>query len=225
MIASKINDSAYISHRSAFEYYGYADQVQNDVYVSSNSAFRKFEFDGFNYIFIKSRIDDGVIMKSDKVVKSDKVIESDGVVGSGGIVATGRVRVTDIEHTVIDCINDFEKFGGPEALLNSIPSLPLLDEEKLLLYLKCYNKQVLYQKTGYMLEHFKNELKISGEFFISCKKGILKSVHRLSMNIHKSESVYDKKWRLYVPEKLMSLLAEGAEFGDKYNDPIHPVWE
>ena len=45
-IASAISDTSYISHHTAMEYYGVSDQVFYDVYVSSKTKFRNFEFDG-----------------------------------------------------------------------------------------------------------------------------------------------------------------------------------
>ena len=47
-IASSINESSYVSHHSAFEYYGVTDQVYYDVYVSSDMRFHDFIFDGHN---------------------------------------------------------------------------------------------------------------------------------------------------------------------------------
>ena len=42
VIASSLTDSAYISHHTALEYYGYANQVFYDVYVSSEKRFHDF---------------------------------------------------------------------------------------------------------------------------------------------------------------------------------------
>ena len=39
MIASAPTDTSYVSHRSAFEYYGYTNQVSYDVSVTSTQKF------------------------------------------------------------------------------------------------------------------------------------------------------------------------------------------
>ncbi len=57
------------------------------------------------------------------------------------------VRVTDMERTILDSINDLDKIGGLEELLRCLELINYADEEKLLLYLKLtFHKQVLYQK-------------------------------------------------------------------------------
>jgi predicted transcriptional regulator of viral defense system len=183
-IGSHINATSYISHYSAFSYYGYSNQVMNEVYVSSDSVFRDFEYSGLKYKFLKSRMSEGIVKTTD------------------------GVRVTDLERTVLDGINDFEKIGGLEELLRSLALVPYLDEKKLLSYLKVYGKQALYQKTGYILEVFKTDLKLTDEFFKICRDNINKSVKVLSKNFNKEQVVYNSKWQMFVPKKLLSIISE-----------------
>ena len=44
-IASAITDTSFVSHHTALEYYGVTDQVYYDVYVSSATRFKEFEYD------------------------------------------------------------------------------------------------------------------------------------------------------------------------------------
>ena len=48
-IASRVTDDACVSHHSAFEYYGYANQVFYDVYFTTQKRVRPFSYDGVNY--------------------------------------------------------------------------------------------------------------------------------------------------------------------------------
>ena len=187
VIASHITQSAYVSHHSAFSYYGYTNQVFYDIYVSSASRFNSFEFDGVTYRYVMSRTDKGVEKKAD------------------------GVSVTSLERTIIDSINDFEKIGGFEELLRSLTMIPYADENKLLLYLKNCEKQYLYQKTGYILEHFKNEMNLSNEFFDQCEAHTAKSIRYLYQGLNKDQALYSKRWQLYVPRNLLSILSEGGE--------------
>lgn len=186
VIASNLTESAYISHHTALEYYGCTNQVFYDVYVSSDTKFNTFEFNGLTYRYQMSRINDGIVKKPD------------------------GTRVTDLERTVIDSINDFEKIGGLEELLRSLEMMPYADETKLLCYLKSYGKQILFQKAGYILEHFKDSLKITDAFFKACEAEISKSVRYLYHGLEKEKSIYNKKWRLFVPEQLLALTSEGG---------------
>ena len=53
LIASNITDTSFVSHHSAFEFYGYYNQVYYNVNVSSISKFNTFEFEENNYTLIK----------------------------------------------------------------------------------------------------------------------------------------------------------------------------
>jgi len=183
-IATRITETAYVSHHAAFEYYGCANQVSYQVEVSSETPFASFDFGGNTYAYLASRIKKGVITRPD------------------------GVRVTDTERTVLDGIHDFEKVMGLEELLRCLALLPSVKEDKLLQYLAVYNKQVLYQKAGYILRHFQKEFHLSEAFFTECAARIGKSTRYLTVN---ENGVYDKEWRLVVPENLMGLTVKGAD--------------
>jgi len=186
-IASNITDESYISHHSAFEYYGYANQVFYEVYVSGAKRFADFEYDGITYHYVAPRINFGVVLNDD------------------------GVRVTDIERTVIDGINDFEKIAGFEELLRCLELIPYVDENKLLHYLANYGKQFLYQKSGYILNYFRNELRLSNKFFDVCEIKVGKSIRYLYNGIDNEMNVFDNHWQLYVPKNLLNILSQGSE--------------
>ncbi len=186
LIASRITDSSYVSHHSAFAWYGYANQVSNDMFVSSDKAFAPFSFEGTTYRHLKSRISEGVEVKPD------------------------GARVTDIERTILDGLNDFDKVMGLEELLRCLSSIPSADESKLLTYLGIYNKQVLYQKAGYILNHFKQDLNLSDVFFGECARHIGKSIRYLYNSEDKSGFVHDRMWRMMVPKDLMNMTSKGG---------------
>lgn len=183
-IAGHITKTAYVSHHAAFEYYGCANQVSYQIEVSSETPFAAFDFGGHTYAYLASRIKDGVVTRPD------------------------GVRVTDAERTALDSVHDFEKVMGLEELLRCLALLPSLDEDKLLQYLAMYNKQVLYQKTGYILRHFQSDFRLSEDFFAQCAARIGKSTRYLTADIN---GVYDKEWQMVVPQNLTSLTGKGAD--------------
>jgi len=187
-VASHAAPGAYVSHHSAFEYYGYANQVYYELYVASKARFRTFEYDGVIYRHLPPRIDIGVDSKHD------------------------GVRVTDTERTVIDSINDFEKIGGLEELLRCLDMIPHLDYLKLLEYLAAYDTGFLYQKTGYVLEYYKEQMSLPGGFFISCQSNATQGGRYLFQGLcHKSHTL-NRDWRLYVPVDLMAITRKGENY-------------
>lgn len=179
-IASSITPTSYVSHRSAFEYYGYTNQVSYEMNVSSNTAFANFEYAGINYAYIASRLPEGII-------------EQQGV------------RVTDLERTTVDYIGDFDHIGGLEELLRSLEMITFLSEERLLRYLELSGKAVLYQKAGYILEHFRDSLKLGDHFFEVCSLRKGKSKRYFSKSANQNHVIYNNRWGLMVPENLLHI--------------------
>ena len=186
-IGSHVTEGSYLSHHSAFEYYGCANQVFYEVYVSGGKRFAPFEFDDVTFRYIAPRISDGIVEKPD------------------------GVRVTDMERTVLDSLGDFEKIAGLEELLHCLELVPYLDEKNLLEHLERYGKQVLYQKTGYILSHLKKELRLSDRFFEICESKVTKSVRYLYHGVKHEPSAFDSRWQLFVPQNLMKLVLHGGE--------------
>lgn len=185
-IASNITPSSHISHYSAFEYYGVANQVFYDVYVSSKERFDTFDFDGRTYKYIADKLDDGVLTER-------------------------HTKVTDMERTIIDSIKDFSRIGGLEELLHCLSAIPFADEGKLMHYLKEYNNQFLFQKTGYILALLQDELKISNDFIEKCCSMVNRSTRYLYPDIVNEKAVFDRKWRLFVPSGIHLLTGDGGD--------------
>jgi predicted transcriptional regulator of viral defense system len=183
-IAERITPSACVSHHAAFEYYGCANQVSYQVEVSSETPFAPFGYDGNTYAYFAARIKDGITAGRD------------------------GVRVTDTERTVLDGINDFEKVMGLEELLRCMELVPSVREDKLLSYLTAYGKQVLYQKTGYILRHFQRGWNLSEDFFGECAARIGKSTRYLN---GRAGGIYNSEWRLMVPADLMKITGKGVD--------------
>ena len=121
-----------------------------------------------------------------------------------------KVRITDVERTILDGINDFEKVIGLEELLRCLELLPLVKEDKLLTYLESYGKQVLYQKTGYILWHFRNTWNLSDAFFSTCESQIGKSKRYLLKTSIRDGNIYNHRWRLIVPKNFENLTSKGV---------------
>ena len=183
-IASRISDDACVSHHSAFEFYGYANQVYYDVYFATVKKVRPFDYDGLHYQPVVWR-------------------------GNAGVAETNNgVRVTSLERTVIDSIADFTRIGGLEELLRCLTLVPALDEKKLLEALEIYGRGQLYQKAGYILEAYAKELSLSDAFFSECAAGV--SGSKTYLFEKREDFVFHGKWLLYAPKELKKLVDKGA---------------
>lgn len=180
-IASQITPTSYVSHHTAMEYYGLTDQVFYDVYVSSETSFRDFVFDGYTYSYVASKSSEGI----------------DRPPYSGG------VAVTNLERTIVDSIKDMDKIAGVEEVIQNVESVKRMQEERLLKYLELYQNQFLYQKMGYLLWNHKEQMGLSDTFFEDCKEQIGKSKRYLTRD--QNGGSYDATWRLVVPDNLQNI--------------------
>ncbi len=185
-IASAISKGSYISHHSAFEYHGMANQVFSEIYVSSGPKFSSFEFEGKLYTRVASK-------------------------SAAGVLQSGKIRVTDVERTIIDSIKDFTKIGGLEELLRCLSMVTYASQEKLIKYLEIYSNRFLWQKTGYILSCFPN-MKLDGSFFDLCRRNAGRSTRYLYEELKYESPVFAREYSLYVPEDMLKILNEGGDY-------------
>lgn len=184
-IASHISHGSFISHHTAFEFYGLANQLYYEVFVSSNTRFNNFAFEDEQYVFVQNKY-------------------------NFGIEEIKHVRVADMERTVLDSIKDFEKIAGFEELVQCISLVKHLDEKKLLLYLEQYDNQFLYQKTGFILRTF-TDLELPDSFYTICKEKSCGSVRYLCAKSEYPAVSFNKEWNMCVPQKIDNILMQGVD--------------
>ena len=189
-IASCITKTSCLSHHSAMEYYGVTDQVFYEVYVSSDTEFKSFDFDGYTYRFIKSRITPGV----------------EEVKYSGG------VRVTDKERTILDSIKDMDWIAGFEEVFSNLEAMSRINEDRLVDYLELYDNCFLYQKTGYILSQMKSRQGLSDAFFSMCKEKSGKSIRYFTKDDKSGK--FEAEWNLVVPENIFRIKNGGDYYAD-----------
>lgn len=181
IIASNLTDNSFVSFHSAFEFYGFYNQVFYDVQVSSNKYFQPFSYNDYDY----------------KYFETNTLKQVDYVQG---------VKVTSIERTIVDSINMLGKVIDVEELVKCIELVEEVDEDKIIEMLLEYNKDILYRKVGYFLSFFKEELKISDQFFSFCKNHAnIYNIGYISSNeIRQLEFISD--WGIYAYKDLKGLI-------------------
>ena len=182
-IGNALFSDAVISHHSAFEMYGCANQVYYVVYVATENRFADFTYAGITY---------------------HRLLPKKGA--SSTLI--NRVRVTCIEQTVIDSIADYEKIAGLEETLRCISLVPTLNEQKLLDILTARNNGFLWQKCGYLLSVLNDRLHLSEDFYENCQKHKTESKRPLLMDPPYSQQ-WNSEWGLYTPINFNDFLNKG----------------
>lgn len=185
-IGSALFPDAVISHHSAFEIYGYANQVYYIVYVTTENRFLDFEYNGITY---------------HRVLPKDNMIYTN----------LNDACVTSIEQTVIDSIEDLEKIAGLEETLRCIRLIPTLDEQKLVTILTERNNGFLWQKCGYLLSVINEDLSLSTSFFDTCRSHKTRSKRPLIQNTPYTQ-LWNREWGLYVPVAFPAILEKRVNY-------------
>ena len=186
-IASAITPSSYVSHHSAFEYYGTVDQVFYEVYVGSETRFHDFKFDGYTDHYVKGQMKEGIVVPD----------------------FSGSVKITDKERSITDSIKDINLIAGLEEVLSCVLSVNSINEAKLLKYLVGYDSAFLYQKIGFIFSVFQMELGISDDFIKICKDRSGNSKRYLTIGIN--DPAYSGEWKLVYPKNIKSMNNNGIE--------------
>ncbi len=186
-IASKISESSFVCYHSALEYYGVANQIYGDVFVGSLTKFNPFIFKEDEFIC--------------KPMKNAKFVNN--------IISEG-IKVSSLEKTIIDCIDDIDLAGGIEEVLYAMEQIKYMDESKLLEILRDIDKMVLYQKVGYLFEVYNTQFGLTDDFFHECRSHISKKINYFIPHEFKQVEL-NKKWNLIVPKNIKFRMNGGHE--------------
>lgn len=179
-IASAVSPTAAVAYHAAMEYHGVAHQVFYELCVVSATRFTPFEFDGTRFVYVRNPLEEGVMQPE----------------------FGGGVRVTDLERTVLDCIDRIDLCGGVEELLHCLEAVAYVDETKLIRYLRLYGKASLFKKAGYVLALTAVGRSLTSDFYALCHKASERSTGVLT-TLEPCER-FVGEWRLYVPEWINS---------------------
>ena len=171
-IGSRLFEDAYICLRSAFEVWGYAPLVGNEVFVATETRFTDFRYNGVFY----------------RRVLRKAGADTEWISGS---------LVTSLEQTVVDCIHSFEGIAGLEEIVECIMRLPQLDADRLLACLERYGNGYLYQKCGYVLEQLQEYVKLPETFYRECKAHCASTVRYMIKG--ENGLIYHRGWGIYAP--------------------------
>ena len=180
MIACKAVDNGCLVYHTALEYYALHTQSFNWLYVHSTTPFRTFEHLNETYIYKPVNY---LVNPHTDLTNEDYPI-----------------RVTSLSQTIIDCIRHIDLAGGLEELMNALDWIGIdkLDEAEMMQCLDAAPLKSVYQRAGYLLSLYQEQLGLSDTFFGHCKERMGNNVSYLTPN--EVCDTYDKKWRICVPQ-------------------------
>lgn len=179
-IASRLTYDAAIAYRTAFEFYGFLSDT-TDMYVLTPYRFRDFSYRGNTFRYLKPRLEPQF----------------------GVVTNSSGVTVTTIERTVVDCIDLLGKAITLHDLLASISQISTFDTTKMIKCLEKYNKQFLWQKTGFILQYH-SSIPDSSSFFAICKQHT--PPDKTYLYDRRSHFKFYKDWNIIAPDNFSDIL-------------------
>ncbi len=184
-IASNITETSFISHHSAFEYYGFGNQVYNEVSVTSLKKFKDFIFESNEYRYLYS-------------TSNEFVDEVNGI------------RVSTIAKTIVETIDYIKTYDDMEEVIHNLSSLPAINGLLVMEYLLFIDKKILFNKVGLILSYFVDDLLVTNSLLERMKNLGIKSVKYFSKEKYRLKKYY-KEWNLYCYD--LGKIIEVAEDG------------
>lgn len=180
-IATALHEGAYCAYHTALEYYGLATQVYYDVHVVTEKRYSPMVIEGLEYQFFQNEYNGGIIETKQNT----------------------QIRITELERTIIDCLDRLLLSGGLEEVFMALTMINYCDEDKLLKHLSGYGKKIIYKKAGYLFSVLKPSY-LTGHFYEECKKNMSKCDDDIREN-KKNAYIYNSEWKLYVPKHLINM--------------------
>ncbi|NYT16306.1 MAG: hypothetical protein GKC02_10175 [Methanomassiliicoccales archaeon] len=182
LVASRIRDNYYISHHAALEIHGAAESVFWTVHISvpQNLRFQQFHF---NNVAFKSVSTKEPKMSNTSFPRKGKTV-----------LASNPTR------TFLDCIDRPDYVGGWEECLKSLSSLPGIDVNELVDLIDLYDKSILNNKAGYVLDLLRQN---SVYYEHISDDGLSRIEERLNGLMYylsgRERTQRSKRWNLYIP--------------------------
>ncbi len=180
-IGAALQEGIYCAYHTAMEFYGLATQVYFIVQMASPKGSSKCTVNDTEYWIYRNSHAEGIV----EVMRHSTV-----------------ARVTDLERTVVDCMDRMDLAGGIEELRMALRDIQFCNEEKLLKYLQMYDKKILYKKAGFLFSRIK-PLYLSQHFYDVCKEHMSsrKDDIRYSKGAPYRTDEWNKEWRIYASKE------------------------
>jgi len=167
----------YVGYSSLFNWYGFSEQMFQDIYVINNSISSKKVIDNitFHFIKVKKEFMYGIIEKE---------------------VAGGKVRITDKERTMIDLLYWCDAVGGIDSAMKIFEETvkeKKCDIQKLIGYAIIYPRPTIRKIIGVILDNAFIDEKLTAPLHETIKNTSLTSAQW-----NKRTGTKNNKWKVII---------------------------
>ena len=183
-VAAHIAPGAIICYASALSLLGKSHSIHNIMYVSSKKRFRELRYQGILYRH---------------VIIPHRTFMIEELSYRGTIL-----KVTSLERTLIDCLNNLKYAGGFEQLYRSFEGVPYLNSKKIEECLRRFSSPLLNSRAGLFIEFFKKQWGINEQVFARLQKKTPSSPDYF-LERHNKGGKLVRRWNLIVPQDVLTM--------------------
>jgi len=154
LVASRLAPDAVLAYHTALEAHGYAQSLFEHLYFLTVSKAKPLRFRGRHFVPV---LPSAALRRKKQSFTLSTEIERQGLL----------CRVTSVERTVVDVLDRPDLSGGVEEVWRSLTSIPLLDLDAVVRYVRLSGQATLAAKVGYFLEQHRAALEVPNAVF-SC---------------------------------------------------------
>ncbi len=190
LISGKATSDAVLSYHTALEYHGLAYTVFNNFTFCSNTRSRTFLFQG--HLFEATSFP-SILKKNKNEMFSTELLKRQGL----------DIRVTSLERTFVDVLDQPNRSGGWGEVCRSIDSITVMDLDIVVKYALLLEKATTIVKVGYFLEKMRKALGTTEYHLRLLERHLPKQPNYLNRHQLQGGTLI-KRWNLIVPEKIIN---------------------
>jgi predicted transcriptional regulator of viral defense system len=189
LVASKITEDSVIVYHAALQFFGKTYSVWHRFHYRTAKRARPFSFRGFEFVPVLAPTVLRVILNNDQ-----------GIVEKQH--AGGRARVTTLERTLVDVLDQPDKCGGWEETWRSLELVEFFDLDAVISYVQLMASAITAARVGFFLEQHRESLMVEGKQLEALRE-LAPAQPRYIDSARKTGKLI-KPWNLVVPENLLN---------------------
>ncbi len=180
VIASKLAEPYYIGYWSALNYYGFSDQIPNATFIATTTARKELKILDAAYLFVQ--------------------VSKSGFFGTTAIEIEGeKIRISDRNKTIADCLDHPEYGGGIDEIARSIYfSIEEIDIKKIVSCALQIGNITIIKRLGYILD----ACHLLEKYNAALNKVALSKGYSLLEPVSPKKGKYNERWLLLVNREI-----------------------
>jgi len=195
LVATHLTEDAVVAYHAALQFHGRSYSVWRRFHYQTHKRAKAFSFRDMEFVPVQMS----------KAIRASK--EAGGTV-SEVPHAGGRVRVTTMERTMVDVLDQPDKCGGWEEIWRSLEMVEFFDLDAVIAYALRVNSSLTTARVGFFLDQHRESLMVEDRHLKKLQAHSPRQPRYLDNTRKPGKLVV--RWNLVVPEYVLQRRWEEA---------------